>query len=41
MARLGWQPTRSLQDILDETVAHYWNLYGRTRMATVVETGMH
>jgi UDP-apiose/xylose synthase len=33
MDRLQWAPRRSLQDVLDETVAYYWGLYGRTRMA--------
>lgn len=32
MARLEWTPARSLQDVLDETVDYYWQLYGRTRM---------
>lgn len=33
MARLGWSPSRSLQDVLTETVDYYWKRYGRTRMA--------
>lgn len=28
-ARLGWVPHRGLDALLDETVAHYWALYGR------------
>lgn len=31
MARLAWRPKRSLDQILEETVRYYWELYGNGR----------
>ena len=28
-ARLGWQPHRTLDELLDETVRYYWQKYGK------------
>lgn len=37
MQLLDWQPSRSLQNVLTETVSYYWKLYGRTRLASTRE----